>query len=526
MIIPLGAELRFNQPPYISYAIIILCVIVFYFQATNYGDIEDASVEYCKSIQTQRTVLNRHDLLTHDYERCMNTLVSLHAYSVNGDPEQLEELLGEMKDKRFTDEENTLIVDHIRQHYEDYSLVVPEVLDYNLMYYPDSWNPWKMITSSLSHADFEHIFFNLLFFLAFAPGVEILVNNRLRFIAICLGIMFSTSVAYSLSIIMAGDEPIPSLGLSGVVMGMIGLGAYLMPRARIRVLFWFFIFIKIFYIPVWILAAWYIGWDTLDMLSGADSGGVNLVAHVSGGFSGYLIGMLWLRQRRDEVKGELEDEIEDIAAERNSNNPLQYSGGRRAFQNYQMQKEFKKNNDEFMEKLHRYVRTHQDSQAQALILDDYEMKSSSPEIYEELFERVQEWGPSRTLLCIGRLIINLYIQQSKYARALHYAQKCLAISAEFVLADSKNLVLLATMAKDSGEFELAYGLVSRADERYGRDNETGYNLIDCRILEIELMWKHLGKADEARQLMREYLAPGQSKPHPQLLRLAHSLISS
>ena len=103
----------------------------------------------------------------------------------------------------------------------------------------------------------------------------------------------------------------PSLGLSGVVMGMMGMFAYLMPHARIRVFFWFFTIIKIFFIPAWILALWYIGMDTLDMLFSDDYGGTNLIAHVSGGFGGYILGYILLKDQREQID-DLGDEIKAI----------------------------------------------------------------------------------------------------------------------------------------------------------------------------------------------------------------------
>ncbi len=526
LFLPYSTELRFNKRPVISYSITLICILVFYFQMTNASDVEHATVEYCDSIHATRTPLNQFDLLALNFDQCFDLISYLHYYGERGAFEELDTYPEKSRKQSISKQDHDVIVDKIKAHYQRFSLTAPAVLDNRLMYFPDSWNPWTMVTSSLAHADYTHIIFNLIFFLAFAPAVEILINNRIRFSAVLLALMFVTGIAYSLSTIIFNEEPIPTLGLSGVVMGMIGLAAYMMPRARIRVLFWFIIIIKRLYIPVWMLALWYIGWDTWEMLTSEDYGGINLVSHVSGGFAGYMLGMLWLRKQRDEVKGELQDEIEDALEERNSKNTLLYSGGRRAFHNQQQQKEFKRHEDEYMSKLYRYISTHQDSQALILILDDYEMQSASPLIYEQLFERVRAWGPSRALLCLGRLIINLYMQQRKYARALFYAEECLSVSSEFVLADPGNVLLLASMAKDSQQFELAYRLVRHARERYGEVTDQQLDINECRLMEIELMWKHLDRVEEARRLMRDYLASGQPRPHPGLVKLAHLLLSS
>lgn len=57
------------------------------------------------------------------------------------------------------------------------------------------------------------------------------------YIAILVATAFSASFAYSIAVLL-GAEPLPALGFSGVVMGMIGLAAFLMPRAKIKTFFW------------------------------------------------------------------------------------------------------------------------------------------------------------------------------------------------------------------------------------------------------------------------------------------------
>ncbi|MCP3689701.1 MAG: rhomboid family intramembrane serine protease, partial [Gammaproteobacteria bacterium] len=135
-----------------------------------------------------------------------------------------------------------------------------------LWYVPQSWNPLTMVTSSLAHANWLHLLGNLAFFLAFAPALEALIGNRLRHLWIMLFISLVVGISYSASFLISNSEPLPTLGLSGVVTGMIGLSAYLMPHARIRVFCWVIIFWKIIYIPAWILAAIYIGLDGWVMI--------------------------------------------------------------------------------------------------------------------------------------------------------------------------------------------------------------------------------------------------------------------
>ena len=61
-------------------------------------------------------------------------------------------------------------------------------------------------------------------------------------------ISFVVGISYSVSTLISSTAPLPSLGFSGVVMGMIGLSAYLMPGARIRVFFRYIVMWKALYV--------------------------------------------------------------------------------------------------------------------------------------------------------------------------------------------------------------------------------------------------------------------------------------
>jgi len=168
----------------------------------------------------------------------------------------------------------------------------------SLLYFPESWNPTKMITSSLAHGGWLHLMGNMIFYLAFAPALEILLGNKLRYIWIMMFIAFVVGVSYSIATLIGSSPPRPTLGFSGVAMGMIGLSGYLMPTARIRVFCWYGFAWKTLYVQAWILALAYIGLDTWTMVTADDFGYVNVVAHVSGGVAGYFYGFFWLRDRR------------------------------------------------------------------------------------------------------------------------------------------------------------------------------------------------------------------------------------
>ena len=337
----------------------------------------------------------------------------------------------------------------------------------SLMYYPHSWNPVTMLTSSLAHGGWMHLFGNLIFFMAFAPALEVIIGNKLRYLWVLLFVSFVVGIGYSISIIIGNIQPLPTLGLSGVVMGMIGLSAYLMPHAKIKVFCWLIIFWKTFFVPAWILAAIYIGLDVWTMITADSYHGINVVAHVAGGIAGYVFGFLWLKERREETRDELDDEIEAM------NIKIKYGDTReqahrynKAIEGNQLAKQKTRDEDKFMGNVYQCVRTHRNGEAIVLLLTRYDESTPVSDL-EIVYKRVEEWGPSRTLLCLGRLIIHCLDEDKRFGRALVFIEKCQIISPQFVIADLSKTLFYARFAMETGKLEIAKNMLIDSDERYG-----------------------------------------------------------
>ena len=122
----------------------------------------------------------------------------------------------------------------------------------------------------------------------------------LSFVAVAIG----TSVLYSLYSISVQSN-IPTLGLSGVVSGFMGMFMYFAPTVNIRNVLWIILPLLRFSIPAWVMVLMYIGYDTYKLINESDWQGTNLVAHVGGGFIGYLLGVTFFRARKKSVQAQL-----------------------------------------------------------------------------------------------------------------------------------------------------------------------------------------------------------------------------
>jgi membrane associated rhomboid family serine protease len=201
-------------------------------------------------------------------------------------------------------ESRAYTVQQLEQAYGDFKPSVKPSLTERLAYNPASYNVWHMVTAAFAHASWGHIIGNLIFFYAFGTTVEIVIGP-LAFAAMIFAFAIGTHFFYSLSQVMA-TSPMPTIGLSGVVMGVIGLFAYLAPTARIRCVLWLLVFWRVLRVPAWILALWYVGWDVYSLTRHNGSSHVNFVAHVSGAALGYLSGVVFFRKRKEWVNAHLQ----------------------------------------------------------------------------------------------------------------------------------------------------------------------------------------------------------------------------
>jgi rhomboid family protein len=151
---------------------------------------------------------------------------------------------------------------------------------------------YTLLTSMFLHGGWLHLLGNMLFLWVFGRNVEDLIGSgRFAGFYVCCGL-----VAGVVQVIANPNSPVPTVGASGAIAGV--MGAYLIkfPRARIVTLIPIFIFITTMEIPAAFLLLW---WFAIQFVSGFGSlaetnytgGGVAWFAHVGG----FIAGMLLIR---------------------------------------------------------------------------------------------------------------------------------------------------------------------------------------------------------------------------------------
>ena len=302
---PFRVDLNFNRIPLLTILICVVCIFTYIRQEASTEEMLKASKEYCQKDHERMFWLVIEKVYgERDAEACSSVFYHIHSYK---NPEQRIDELVEQADKfnsRTEVSSRVIIRGMLDEKYREFRLGdVEKDLTSQLMYEPHSYNLINMITAAFAHGSWDHLLGNLFFFFAFAASIEMILG-MLRYALIFGSLAIGTHLSYSLAM-MNVNEALPTLGLSGVVMGMIGVFVYLMPKINIRCFLWFFVIVRIVKAPAWLLATWYVSWDIYALYFSEDQSAINFIAHISGATLGFALGLIFLVERKEEIEEEI-----------------------------------------------------------------------------------------------------------------------------------------------------------------------------------------------------------------------------
>jgi membrane associated rhomboid family serine protease len=148
-----------------------------------------------------------------------------------------------------------------------------------LAFHPDQLDPLKMFTSVLTHGDIFHLVGNLFFFYCFARTIETQMSFDGYLLAFMVFVLV-TNLAYAAT----APLPIPTLGLSGVIWGFMGIFLCRHPREYIEC---WVLFLGKVNVPAAIFILGFLAFDIANFRSSEDLA-VNYAAHFSGFAAGAL----------------------------------------------------------------------------------------------------------------------------------------------------------------------------------------------------------------------------------------------
>jgi membrane associated rhomboid family serine protease len=150
-----------------------------------------------------------------------------------------------------------------------------------------------LITSMFLHGGWMHLIGNMWFLWIYGDNIEDILGKAQYLVFYLLSGIAAGLTHY----IFNTGSPIPTVGASGAIAGVMGAYMLRFPHAKIVTLVFVFVFITTYEIPAWfILIYWFViqifsGFGEMAGSSGAHEGGVAWFAHAGG----FLMGMLLIK---------------------------------------------------------------------------------------------------------------------------------------------------------------------------------------------------------------------------------------
>lgn len=151
-----------------------------------------------------------------------------------------------------------------------------------------------LVTHMFVHAGLLHLAGNMLFLWIFGDNLEDQMGH-LPFLAFYLACGLA---AGGVQVLADPASPIPVVGASGAIGGVMGGYFLLFPRARIDILLILIVFFRVFTVPAFVmLGLWLLFQVGGGLTAHSDQGGVAYWAHTGGFAAGLVLTLpLWLRR--------------------------------------------------------------------------------------------------------------------------------------------------------------------------------------------------------------------------------------
>ena len=153
-----------------------------------------------------------------------------------------------------------------------------------------------ILTAMFLHGSWLHIIGNMVFLWAFGPEIEDAMNPVRYLLFYLLGGI----VAMLAQVAAMPHSTVPNLGASGAIAAVMGAFLVTYPRDRIRTLLFFFVFVRISFIPAALLIGFWFLSQLFDAgaVASVQTGGVAYLAHIGGCVFGAIAARFFEDPRR------------------------------------------------------------------------------------------------------------------------------------------------------------------------------------------------------------------------------------
>ena len=169
---------------------------------------------------------------------------------------------------------------------DKFALWPPQVAQYG---YP-SFMPWQLLTYGFLHGGLTHLFFNMFALFMFGSEIENLFGAK-RYLTYYLVCVVGAALMHLIVVATSNMPPLPTVGASGAVFGLLLAFGMTFPKRMIIMLF------PPIPMPAWLFVTLY---GLLELYLGITQTqqGVAHFAHLGGMATGFVLIRYWRGQRR------------------------------------------------------------------------------------------------------------------------------------------------------------------------------------------------------------------------------------
>lgn len=306
LFIPFKVDISLSRIPFITLLIAAICTYVLFQQTSSSEQYTVKGQEFCEQKRSRVFEIIKNRISGETGGRACYTLLS----KIINEPsptKTIQDYANSFGTYSYLDEYESyvLVNKELNAFYADFKAKMPDNLTDKYSYKPQKYSTLNMISAAFLHADWAHLIGNLVFFFAFAAAIEVILGYFV-FPIFFLACAVSSHLLYS-AFTYGQAEPLATIGLSGVVMSMLGAFLFIMPKTKIKCFIWVLLFVRVIPIPAILLGTWFIGWDIYDIFTDDGTSNINFAAHLGGAFSGYILALVFFRKKKKLVQAELQD---------------------------------------------------------------------------------------------------------------------------------------------------------------------------------------------------------------------------
>ena len=147
------------------------------------------------------------------------------------------------------------------------------------------------VSSMFLHGGIAHLAGNMLFLYIFGDNIE----DKMGHLGFALFYLACGLAAGGAQYLTEPFTPVPMVGASGAIAGVMGAYLLLFPRAQVDILIILIIIFRVITIPAWIMLALWFGMQLIGGIGAAtDAGGVAYWAHAGGFIAGLVLALpIW-----------------------------------------------------------------------------------------------------------------------------------------------------------------------------------------------------------------------------------------